>query len=324
MYGMGGAYILQTILVFLLMPETAYHRAESLNIDTTSHEDLSDAAKEINAEHKEVAAYEREEQSTNNDMSAVQGSNWMSARELLPWSGYSHKVNLFWITIRPFKLVLSPPVFWGTILYMTCISWLVLIAVTISQIFGLPPYNFSVEHVGLTNLSSFVASVLAAAVAQPLSDGIAVYMAKRNGGVYGNSLSFVPSAKLTNTNNRTRVQTSPRSVLPTLLCRRFLRLGPICLQTRTVAGPSDSGTRTSELRHHLDHHRGRSIYRRLPPRTGGRDLRVGRFRYKSLCYGCRVLRQRLASCRWNPRRILYAWRNHCCSHADDDTDVYLG
>jgi len=96
----------------------------------------------------------------------------------------THKVNLFWITVRPFRLVLSPPVAFGTILYMTCISWLVLIAVTISQIFSLPPYNFSVEHVGLTNLSSFVASVLASIVAQPLSDGLAVYMAKRNGGVY--------------------------------------------------------------------------------------------------------------------------------------------
>ena len=184
MYGMGGAYILQTILVFLFMPETAYHRADILNIDMTSHEDLSEAAKEVKAEHVESPDPDPET-SHDRDMASTQRSNWVSARELLPWSGYSHKVNLFWITVRPFRLVLSPPVVWGTILYMTCISWLVLIAVTISQIFALPPYNFSVEHVGLTNLSSFVASVLAAAVAQPLSDGIAVYMSKRNGGVYG-------------------------------------------------------------------------------------------------------------------------------------------
>lgn len=291
MYGMGGAYILQTILVCLFMPETAYHRADVLNIDTTSHEDLSDAAKEVKAEHLEVEDSEPEEHALDRNMSPLQGSNWMSARELLPWSGYSHKVSLFWITIRPFKLVLSPPVAWGAILYTTCISWLVLIAVTISQIFALPPYNFSVEHVGLTNLSSFVASVLAACVAQPLSDGIAVYMAKRNGGVYGKCFHFILPLKFTHTTNRTRVPTSPRTVLPHLHCRRFLRLGRICLPTRAMASPSNSGSRVGQLRHHSDHHRSRGICRRLPPRPCGRDICADRIRHQSVCYGCLILCQ---------------------------------
>lgn len=189
MYGMGGAYILQTLLVFFFMPESAYHRADILNTDTTSHENLADTAKEVKAEHFEFSEKEHGSQDSVSSPEAGrpqrQGSNWISPRELLPWSGYSHNVNLFWITIRPFKLILSPAVTWGTILFMTCISWLVLIAVTMSQIFSAPPYNFTVGQVGLTNLSSFVASVLASIVAQPLSDGLAVYMAKRNGGVYG-------------------------------------------------------------------------------------------------------------------------------------------
>jgi hypothetical protein len=86
--------------------------------------------------------------------------------------------------LRPFTLLASPVLLWATLLFTTCISWLVGISVTISQIFSAPPYNFTVAQVGLTNLSSFVASLLATIVAEPLTDGIARFMARRNGGVY--------------------------------------------------------------------------------------------------------------------------------------------
>jgi len=37
-YGMGGAFILEGLLVFFFMPETAYHRANIYNFDTSSHD----------------------------------------------------------------------------------------------------------------------------------------------------------------------------------------------------------------------------------------------------------------------------------------------
>jgi hypothetical protein len=114
------------------------------------------------------------------------------AKELRPYSGYVNHVS-FWNTlIRPFCMLASPVVLWATLLFTTCISWLVGIAVTLSQIFGAPPYNFSVGSVGACNLSSFVASVLGTLIAGPTVDGLIRFMAKRNGGTFGTSLYAFP------------------------------------------------------------------------------------------------------------------------------------
>lgn len=107
------------------------------------------------------------------------------AKEMLPYSGYINHIS-FWNTIfRPFVMLASPAVLWATLLFTTCISWLVGISVTLSQIFSAPPYNFSVTAVGLTNMSSFVASILATLLAGPLIDGVVRRLSFRNGGTFG-------------------------------------------------------------------------------------------------------------------------------------------
>lgn len=106
-------------------------------------------------------------------------------QRLLPYSGYVNQVS-FWNTlIRPFYLIASPAVLWAVLLFTTCISWLVGISLTLSQIFSAPPYNFSVVGVGATNLSSFVASVLGTLAAGPLIDGLVTRMSRMNGGIFG-------------------------------------------------------------------------------------------------------------------------------------------
>lgn len=128
--------------------------------------------------------------SANSPTSTPRASSWL--KDLAPYSGYVNDVS-FWNTIiRPFYLLASPPVLWAVLLFTTCISWLVGISLTLSQIFSAPPYNFSVLAVGATNLSSFVASVLGTIVAGPLIDGLVTHMSRRNGGVFGNVHTFPP------------------------------------------------------------------------------------------------------------------------------------
>lgn len=82
-------------------------------------------------------------------------------------------------------MVVSLPVFWGSVLFSICISWLVGISISLSQIFSAPPYSFSVTAVGAINASSFIASVLGMVIAGPLTDWLGTNLAKRNGGIYG-------------------------------------------------------------------------------------------------------------------------------------------
>jgi hypothetical protein len=174
MHGMGGAFLLMLILVIFFMPESAFARHGVLNIDTSD--------KTLTVEKSEKESIEHIE-----DRPTISGTDGRIsyAKELLPWSGYFDTVSFWRTLLRPFVMILSPIVVWATLLFTICISWLVLISITLSQIFSAPPYNFSVSAVGATNVSSFVASVLATLVAGAIIDGVAKYMSKRNNGVFG-------------------------------------------------------------------------------------------------------------------------------------------
>ncbi|RDW72553.1 uncharacterized protein DSM5745_07725 [Aspergillus mulundensis] len=175
--GMGGAFALTLIMVFLWMPETAYVRTGALDIDT-GH-DLSALEGKTSTKHLEATGETIAVPVSTSDEPRIP-----YMRELLPYNGYVNHVS-FWNTlIRPVYLLASPAVVWAVILFTTCISWLVLISLTISQIFSAPPYNFSVGAVGATNVSSFVASLIGTVVAGPLVDGVASRLSKMNKGIF--------------------------------------------------------------------------------------------------------------------------------------------
>ena len=173
---MGGAFILQTIMTVLFMPESAFHRDRALNIDTSTKAVAVDEKAE-NPEHDEASRRESAPSETERPKSFAQ--------ELLPYSGYWDKTSFWRTLVLPFFMLASPMMVWGTLLFTTCISWLVLISITLSQIFSAPPYSFSVAAVGAANVSSFVATLIATAVAGPLVDGVAKYMSRRNKGIFG-------------------------------------------------------------------------------------------------------------------------------------------
>ncbi|KIW13988.1 hypothetical protein PV08_06769 [Exophiala spinifera] len=179
LYAMGGAFVLQLILTFFFMPETAFKRSSSLNIDTSAHNVAVTETKAVvqqveKDENVTVAAASPSEPETKNSF----------AKEMRLYSGYVNHVS-FWKTLsHPFQLLGSPVVLWATLLFTTCISWLVGISITLSQIFSAPPYNFPVVSVGATNVSSFVASLLGTLVAGPAIDGVAKLMSRHNKGTF--------------------------------------------------------------------------------------------------------------------------------------------
>lgn len=194
---MGGAFALALILVFFWMPESAYTR-EALNIDTAVT-NVSDPVlcRLLDTEHRQVMlegkrSLEQVEHTSDAESPSTERPNsW--TKELMPYSGYVNHTS-FWNTlIRPFYLLASPAVLWAVLLFTTCISWLVGISLTLSQIFSAPPYSFSVVGVGATNLSSFVASVLGTLTAGPLIDGLITRMSKKNGGIFGMTFAFLLS-----------------------------------------------------------------------------------------------------------------------------------
>ena len=180
MHAMGAAFVLMLLLVVFFMPESAYHRKGALNIDTSDKQMTTDELENKSVEKSNVQEIEARRTSTTSTEPPL---SWK--QELLPWSGYWDHVSFWRTLLRPFFMIASPVVLWATLAFTTCISWLVLISITLSQIFSAPPYNFSVSAVGATNVSSFVASLIGTLIAGPVIDGVVKFMSKRNKGIFG-------------------------------------------------------------------------------------------------------------------------------------------
>jgi hypothetical protein len=198
---MGGAFALALIMIFFWMPETAFVRTGVINLDTGSnnvclkaffsapYSQINQIMTEVNLSHKMPLEHLEGEKGASDNIvrspSPSQEEPHSFYKDLLPYSGYVNHVSFFNTIFRPFVLLGSPAVLWATLLFTTCISWLVGISITLSQIFSAPPYNFSVSAVGLTNLSAFVASLLGTLIAGPTIDGLVRRMSKMNGGTFG-------------------------------------------------------------------------------------------------------------------------------------------
>ncbi|CAA7268050.1 unnamed protein product [Cyclocybe aegerita] len=102
---------------------------------------------------------------------------------LKPYHGTFTKTNVIRIFLRPFPFLISP-VTWFLILVLAMQAvWLSLMPICSATIFTIE-YNFNATQIGLTNLSGFVAIVLAVCTGGPLTDWGSVWMSKRNKGIY--------------------------------------------------------------------------------------------------------------------------------------------
>ncbi|KAJ5263511.1 hypothetical protein N7478_011116 [Penicillium angulare] len=110
-----------------------------------------------------------------------------SYRETLAlWSNSTLSVGqLMKHTYQPFLVMSSiPAVFFMALQYGIMTACTTVPVTTLSSVMTLPPYNFGPAQIGLMGIPPFIGTSLATLVCGPLSDYIAMYLAKRNGGIF--------------------------------------------------------------------------------------------------------------------------------------------
>lgn len=86
---------------------------------------------------------------------------------------------------QPFLIMFSiPGVFYMALEYGIMTACTTVPVTTLSSVMTLPPYNFGSAQIGLMGLPPFIGTSLATVICGPLSDRIAIYLAKRNGGIF--------------------------------------------------------------------------------------------------------------------------------------------
>lgn len=154
------------IVVIFFFPETAYRR-----IDNPLVERAAEVQKEIPTTHLESASIppipEKESY----------------IHSLRFWSGEIYTDESFWrMFIRPFGLILIPPIFWATIVMSVTIGFLVAVVSNFASAFS-TAYGFEAWQSGLCFISGMVGCFLGTFAGGPFSDWVADYFTKRNGGI---------------------------------------------------------------------------------------------------------------------------------------------
>ncbi|KAJ5372664.1 Major facilitator superfamily domain general substrate transporter [Penicillium concentricum] len=101
------------------------------------------------------------------------------------WNGRIAQDSWFRVAVRPFVLFAYPSVLWSTVVYSLSVGWLIVLSESVAHIFeGKEHYHFTALQTGLVYISPFVGGLLGTAVAGKVSDIIARFMTRRNGGIY--------------------------------------------------------------------------------------------------------------------------------------------
>ncbi|KAJ5179282.1 hypothetical protein N7492_002492 [Penicillium capsulatum] len=124
--------------------------------------------------------------------SALQYTNQLRDREKVPylqmlkvWNGRMTPENWLKIAARPFILFAYPSVLWSTVVYALSVGWLIVLSESVAFIFeSKEHYGFTALQAGLIYISPFVGGLLGTAVAGKVSDIIAKFLTRRNGGIY--------------------------------------------------------------------------------------------------------------------------------------------
>jgi len=172
------------------MPETTYHRHSFQPSTEIRQVQVESSSEDLEKKNEDIKTASRVDSSGTSQPQV----HYAEPRRKSFFKGlaiFNHDViagadksSFAYLLVRPFIACLTPVCFWASLLYGFGVTWLEVVAFTVSQIFEARPYFFSAEDVGLTYMSPFICATIAACLCGPLTDYAARRMSKANHGIF--------------------------------------------------------------------------------------------------------------------------------------------
>lgn len=151
-----------TIVVFFTMPETSYNRSP-VNVAS----DLSETAEKL------------DEGATHPDRQHIKRTY---KQNLKLFNGRFTNESFWKLFIRPVTMLILPPVLWAVLVMSVTIGFLVAITSNFASAFS-DTYNFASWQSGLCFIAGFIGSAIGIFFGGNVSDWIADFFTRRNGGI---------------------------------------------------------------------------------------------------------------------------------------------
>lgn len=169
------------LLLFFFVPETAYRREHSLDLDLLSEDDSQKAISQVQVSEAKDAEGVPQHPRTVTETPPPKDSFW---KKLLPFNGRKTDDSFFKLLFRPFPLFFHPAVLWACLMQGVIIGWTVMVGVILSLIFLGPPLFFNEEKAGKMYTSAFIGSILGLFGAGIYSELVTRFLTRINKGKY--------------------------------------------------------------------------------------------------------------------------------------------
>jgi hypothetical protein len=185
---------LQTVLLFLFVPETQYRRDRRYEIDELVNDNLKGLA-EVEKRHDNHLENSQLENTTTATSTNVE-HYWLTKKTVVQkmavFIGTYCEENLLQLLAAPFACCSNLAVLWVVVVSGILVATYVAQAYVIAQIFSFPLYNLTASGIGYLFLGPFIGGALGAVFFGCVSDPLIKYCSRKNQGVYKPEYRLIP------------------------------------------------------------------------------------------------------------------------------------
>ncbi|KAL2284570.1 hypothetical protein FJTKL_08928 [Diaporthe vaccinii] len=168
------------LFAFFAFPETAFNRDEVDVIDAQPLQRLSSGRASEKTHQTADCVSDIEVAPQSQQAPTKKKKTYLQSLSL--YNGTFTSEPLYKIFVRPFGLILLPPVLWAALVESVTIGFLVAVTSNVDPAF-LATYNFEAWQVGLCFISACLGSAIGIPAGGKLGDVVADYFTNKNGGI---------------------------------------------------------------------------------------------------------------------------------------------
>lgn len=162
------------ILAYFTFPETSYNRS----IESQSHQYPT-----TTLENRDTRTDEKSPSSSHlEDISDNLPRKMTFTQRLRIFSGVYTDESFWKLFIRPFGLILLPPILWCSLVQSVTIGFIVAVTSNVASAYS-TAYGFAPYQIGLCFFAAIIGAIIGIFVGGVLTDKVADFFTRRNGGV---------------------------------------------------------------------------------------------------------------------------------------------
>jgi MFS family permease len=169
------------LLLLLFVPETAYRRPKSLDLDY-----LADDTSGTSSPAEQSTEPRGSEEKPLHEMTITEAppAKKTLVQRMMPFDGRKTDESFWLLFLRPFPLFFHPAILWACLMQGVIIGWTVMVGVILSVIFLGPPLFFNEKEAGNLYVGAFIGSVLGLVLSGLYSEFTTRLMIRLNKGKY--------------------------------------------------------------------------------------------------------------------------------------------